>query len=425
MEIDNNNHQSYTIADLIAEGGEHEFVFFWKHEEKPGNLSKACLSQWYPSMFELNGRMYCCAEQAMMAGKAALMNDEESLAAIMREIDPEKIKTLGKGVKNFDPLKWDEAKCELIYEISLAKFSQNESLRNFLLGTGDKVLAEASPYDRNWGIGLGEKDPASKDPSKWNGENLLGFALMKARDEIRRKEEEKARMYHYKYPHPAVTTDCAVFGFDGKDLHILLIERGLEPFKGSWALPGGFLNIDESAEEGARRELREETGVKDIFLEQFHTFTEVHRDPRERVISIAYYALIRKSDYQVIAGDDAAKAAWFLVDELPPLAFDHYDVITKAKEHLRLRLATKPIAFRLLDKKFKMSELQRLYERINGTSYDRRNFAKKMVATGFLNDEGPNPEPEQCRAATLYSFCEKKYDRESSKPEWKKFPFDF
>ena len=232
-------------------------------------------------------------------------------------------------------------------------------------------------------------------------------------------------MYTYKYPHPAVTTDCVIFGFDGRELNVLLIERGIEPFKGSWALPGGFLNMDETAEQGAKRELMEETNVSDVYLEQFHTFTGVDRDPRERVITIAYYALVRKSDYKVIAGDDAARAEWFSVHELPPLAFDHRDIIKMAQGRLQEKLATKPIAFRLLDEKFRMSELQRLYEIINEKTYERRNFAKKIIATGMLADKGPNPEPEQNRAATLYSFKEDEYEKKRETHKWKKYPFDF
>ncbi|MCF0176451.1 MAG: NUDIX hydrolase [Bacteroidales bacterium] len=190
--------------------------------------------------------------------------------------------------------------------------------------------------------------------------------------------------FSYEYPHPAVTTDSVVFGFDGKDLHVLLIERGIEPFKGSWALPGGFLKMDETAEEGARRELFEETNVRDIFLEQFHTFSKVGRDPRERVITIAFYALVRKGSYEVIAGDDAARAHWFILDELPPLAFDHDEIIDAAREAVKKRLRLEPIAFRLLDEEFSLSDLQRLYEIINGRSYDRRNFQKKMLASGYL-----------------------------------------
>ena len=133
--------------------------------------------------------------------------------------------------------------------------------------------------------------------------------------------ETKDLKYCYKYPHPSVTTDCVVLGWDGKKLHVLLIERGREPYKGCWAFPGGFLNMDESAEEGAARELQEETGLQGIPLRQFHTFSQPGRDPRERVITIAYYAVIRWQKIQ--AGDDAARAQWFPLDAIPALAFDH------------------------------------------------------------------------------------------------------
>ena len=183
--------------------------------------------------------------------------------------------------------------------------------------------------------------------------------------------------------------------------------------------------MDETAEQGAKRELMEEKNVSDVYLDKLHTFTGVDRDPRESVITIAYYALVRKSDYKVIAGDDAAKAEWFSITELPHLAFDHRDIIKMAQGRLQEKLATKPIAFRLLDEKFRMSELQRLYEIINEKTYERRNFAKKMIATGMLADKGPNPEPEQNRAATLYSFKEDEYEKKRETHEWKKYPFDF
>ena len=127
-------------------------------------------------------------------------------------------------------------------------------------------------------------------------------------------EENK---YCYRYPHPAVTTDCVIFGFDGERLQVLLIERGIEPYKDHWALPGGFVGIDESAEECARRELQEETGLQGVTIEQFHTFSDVNRDPRERVISIAFYALVKLSE--VKGGDDASEAQWFSYDDVPSL----------------------------------------------------------------------------------------------------------
>ena len=139
--------------------------------------------------------------------------------------------------------------------------------------------------------------------------------------------------YHYKYPRPSVTTDCVIFGYEGNTLKVLLIERGNEPFKGYWAFPGGFLNMEESAEEGAKRELYEETGLKDAVIKQFHTYTDPDRDPRGRVISIAYYALIQISE--VKGGDDAAQARWFAIDEVPALAFDHDQMLQDALAKLK------------------------------------------------------------------------------------------
>ena len=138
------------------------------------------------------------------------------------------------------------------------------------------------------------------------------------------------KRFCYRYPHPAVTTDNVIFGFDGEALNVLLIQRGMEPHKGRWAFPGGFLNMDETAEEGAARELKEETDVEDVYLEQLQAFSTVDRDPRERVITIAYYALVRQKDYHVIGADDAADARWFKLKELPPLAFDHEYLIEMA-----------------------------------------------------------------------------------------------
>lgn len=232
-------------------------------------------------------------------------------------------------------------------------------------------------------------------------------------------------VYTYKYPHPAVATDSVVFGFDGKKLHVLLIERGLDPYKGHWALPGGFMNMNETVEECANRELEEETNIKNIYLEQFHVFSAVNRDPRERTLSVAFLALVRKSDYKVIAGDDAAKAEWFDIEDLPALAFDHTQIIAMARERLQQILKFKPIAFNLLDKNFIMSELQNLYELIYQTKFDRRNFQKKMIATGLLKDEGICKTPMQCKPPHLFSFNESLYIKTLNSKTNKKYPFNF
>lgn len=193
--------------------------------------------------------------------------------------------------------------------------------------------------------------------------------------------EEKT--YTYKYPHPAVTADCVIFGYDGKDLKILLIERGLEPYKGYWAFPGGFMNIDETVEECARRELKEETGLEANVIEQFHTFSKVDRDPRERVITIAFIALVKQSE--VVGGDDAAKAQWFALKDVPQLAFDHDYILRLAQRTLKEKIHFEPICFELMDEEFSMPELQRLYEAILEVKFDRRNFEKKMTQLGILD----------------------------------------
>ena len=190
--------------------------------------------------------------------------------------------------------------------------------------------------------------------------------------------------YTYKYPHAAITADCVIYGFDGERLKILLVERGQEPFKGMWALPGGFMRMDETIEETARRELYEETGLKDVFMSQFKMFSKVDRDPRERVVTVAFTALVRPSEYKLVAGDDASDAIWFDEQFLPPLAFDHAEIIKEAHEYLEELLRLKPVAFELLNKTFSLGDLQRVYEVINKTTYDRRNFQRKAVQSGLL-----------------------------------------
>lgn len=214
--------------------------------------------------------------------------------------------------------------------------------------------------------------------------------------------------YCYKHPHPSVTTDCVIFGFDGTQLQVLLIERGIEPYKGKWAFPGGFLNMNESAEEGALRELQEETGLTGAYIEQFHTFTEPSRDPRERVITIAYYALVRIQE--VKGGDDAARAKWFALDEVPQLAFDHDMILRTALARLRERIHFQPIGFELLPEKFTMKELQSLYEAILQVKFERRNFAKKMLHYDLVTQLEETTWPTAKREAYLFSFNKENYE---------------
>lgn len=208
--------------------------------------------------------------------------------------------------------------------------------------------------------------------------------------------------YQYKYEHMAVTTDCVIFTYEDRRLKVLLVRRGGEPFKGEWAFPGGFLHMDETAEEGALRELREETRLVPSAIGQLGVFSGLKRDPRERVITIAWYALVKPSEVQ--GGDDAAEAAWFPVDDLPPLAFDHKTIFDAAMERLRRDIHFQPVGFDLLDEEFTIPDLQRLYEAILGVEFDRRNFQRKILASGILDEAEPReeccealPEPVACK----------------------------
>ena len=219
--------------------------------------------------------------------------------------------------------------------------------------------------------------------------------------------------YTYDYPRPAVTTDCVIFGYDGKELKVLLIERGIEPFKGCWAFPGGFLNMDEDALAGARRELKEETGLENAFIEQFHTFSEPGRDPRGRVITVAHYALVKIQEVE--GGDDAAQARWFPIGEVPPLAFDHDRILRMAMSRLKEKIHFEPVGFELLPDVFTMPQLQNLYEAILEVHFDRRNFASKMLKLGILEDTGDRPAGASSRIPVSYRFNKEKYNELKAK----------
>ena len=195
--------------------------------------------------------------------------------------------------------------------------------------------------------------------------------------------------YQYRYEHMAVTTDCVIFTYEDRQLKVLLVRRGGEPYKGCWAFPGGFLQLNETTMEGALRELHEETGLEAAAIGELGVFSDPDRDPRERVITIAYYALVKPSE--VIGGDDAEEAAWFSVDHLPELAFDHDKIFQAAMERLRRDIHFEPIGFDLLDETFTIPDLQRLYEAILGVKFDRRNFQRKIRASGIL-EEADSPE---------------------------------
>lgn len=212
--------------------------------------------------------------------------------------------------------------------------------------------------------------------------------------------------YCYRYPHASITADCVIFGFNGKALKILLIERGNEPYLGYWALPGGFMRMDETIEQTAARELKEETNLSNVFLDQFKVYSKVDRDPRERVVTVAFIALVKPDDYNVIAGDDAANAVWFDDDMLPPLAFDHSEIISEAREYLKEILLLKPVAFELLNKTFTISQLQTVYEVINRTTYDRRNFLRTAIDSDIISEVKSSDNIPSGRTGKLYTFNE-------------------
>ena len=215
--------------------------------------------------------------------------------------------------------------------------------------------------------------------------------------------------FTYAHARPALTVDAVVFGLDEADLKVLLIQRDIEPFAGRWALPGGFVHIDETLDQAARRELQEETGLTKVFLEQLYTVGDVARDPRERVITVTYYALVRLSDHQVQAATDARNAAWFAIDDLPKLAFDHETIVAMALQRLQGKVRYQPIGFELLPPKFSLTQLQRMYEIILERELDKRNFRKKVLSLDILQDLDEVEQDVSHRAARLYRFDERTY----------------
>jgi 8-oxo-dGTP diphosphatase len=196
--------------------------------------------------------------------------------------------------------------------------------------------------------------------------------------------------FSYAYPHPAVTTDVVVFTVRQGRLHLLLVKRANPPFQGNWALPGGFLDIDEDLDTCAARELAEETGISGVYLEQLYTFGATHRDPRERVISVAYYALIPEQALLAPprAASDATAVDWFDIGELPLLAFDHADVIDMARRRLVAKLDYSTIAFQFMGDTFTLSELQGVYETLLNQPLDKRNFRKRILSLDLIEETG-------------------------------------
>ena len=217
--------------------------------------------------------------------------------------------------------------------------------------------------------------------------------------------------YTYRYPRPAVTVDCVVFGIGEGKLHVVLIQRDRPPFAGHWALPGGFVEIEEPLEQAAQRELAEETSLTQIPLEQLHTFGQPGRDPRGRVISVVYFGLIRLDGAALQAGDDAREVRWFAWDRLPPLAFDHAEILEVAYRRLVQKASWGPIGRELLPTRFPFRELQQIYEAIFQRPLDGRKLRRKLLALGLIRPVSEKSGRSGQARRPLYLFCQEVYER--------------
>lgn len=207
-----------------------------------------------------------------------------------------------------------------------------------------------------------------------------------------------------------LSTDCAIFGFDDSQLKVLLIKLAVEPGKGKWALPGSNVLTDENLDNAAQRVLNELTGLDNVYMEQFHTFGDVNRFPLFRVVTVAYFALVKIEDYSPVPGPKASDTEWFPVEKLPKLPFDHKEIIAHALKRLKQRVRIRPIGFELLPKKFTLSQLQSLYETILGINIDKRNFRKKILGMKMLVRLSEMQKGVPHRAARLFRFDKRKYD---------------
>lgn len=207
-----------------------------------------------------------------------------------------------------------------------------------------------------------------------------------------------------------VAVDCIIFGFNGKELKALLIRRGFEPERGKWSLMGGFVNREESVDAAATRVLQQLTGLKDIYMEQLYCFGDTHRDTAGRVVSISYFALINIANYSEQLTHDH-EAAWFPLNRIPELIFDHREMLMKAKQRLQEKVSNHPIGFELLPMKFTLPQLQSLYEAIFETSLDKRNFTKKILSLGILNKQNEKEKESSRKGAFYYVFDRMKYEK--------------
>lgn len=206
-----------------------------------------------------------------------------------------------------------------------------------------------------------------------------------------------------------LAVDIVLFGYAAQQLQLLLIRRKYAPFAEGWALPGGFVHEEEDLETAVARELREEAGVADVYLEQLYTFGGVGRDPRSRVVSVAYYGLVKPEQFTLAATTDSLEAKWFRLENLPALAFDHAAIIRVAHQRLQAKVTYQPVGFELLPDKFLFSDLQRLYETLLGRELDRRNFRKKMLSFGIVEDTGEKQQHVAHRAGGLFRFNKAQY----------------
>lgn len=202
--------------------------------------------------------------------------------------------------------------------------------------------------------------------------------------------------------------DCIIFGYDGDDLKLLVIERGFEPFKGQWSLVGGFVGEQESGEDAAARVLRDLTGLDGIYMEQLNAFSEVARDSVERTISITFFALIDIQKYKAQLNENF-HPVWFPINEIPELIFDHERIVQLAKEKLRYKAALHPLLFELLPQKFTMPQLQHLYEAVYDTEFDKGNFNRKMLSTKLLLKLKDKDKGNSKKGAFYYTLDQEKY----------------
>lgn len=207
----------------------------------------------------------------------------------------------------------------------------------------------------------------------------------------------------HKFEKPSVTTDIVIFTIKDDGLNVLLVKRKITPFKDRWALPGGFVRINESLEEAAKRELKEETGIKDVYLEQLFSFGNPKRDPRGRVITIAHMALVNSENIKLRATTDVSDAQWFSVSQIPILAFDHKKILDYSLKRLKWKFEYTTVAFSLLPRKFVISQIQKIYEIVFNKKFDKRNFAKKIISLDVLKEEGIKKDVSH-RPPMLYSL---------------------